>query len=92
MIETDQTQIYIQPRELLEVTVSERFGRRREIAATLCRYMVVTDRDGQRKVAIEIVYDAESLWPRKAYYCPAARLVREVLDVKHVVSVEPYTA
>jgi len=50
----------------------------------------VEDQDGHRVVALEVVYDGEGTWPKRAYYCPAYRLVREVLDPKHVLSVKPY--
>jgi hypothetical protein len=78
----------VTPEKLLRVELAG------AVATTLVvmdiRYVVAITANGERRVAIELEWDPQEQAPQGEYYCPEARVQRELTPPALVRRVHPY--
>jgi hypothetical protein len=85
-------EILVDPDQMVEVEYDDPRRGHVRLAAVACRYVPTLDRDGRRRVAMEVMIDPAQDHPVGAYYCPRGRLSRQLLAPSRVRGVRPYAA
>lgn len=86
MIEYDW---YVDPAQVVTVTVRPDLGAPVEYHAIVCRYTVVETPAGKR-IALELSVDPDVPAPVAPYYCPGSRIVRHRFDPRAIVRIRPF--
>ena len=87
MIAVDLT---IDPQTLVRVRYLDIGGAEHELVAVTCRYVPVTQTDGRRGIAFEVLWDPAEQTPPQPYWCPQGRLRRLLFPPARVRHVRPY--